>query len=928
MTAGSIRIRGARQNNLRGVEVEIPRNRLIAVTGVSGSGKSSLAFDTLFREGQRRFLETLSAYARQFLGRMEKPDVESIEGLSPAIAVDQKSQSRGARSTVGTLTEIYDHMRVLFARAGRAHCPNCGLPVASQTSEGIVQQVLNELADKQVLVLAPLVRDRKGAQRALFVDLRKRGFVRARVDGEVQRLEDVTELERYKRHTVEVVIDRLKPDAQNPGRLREAVDAAVDLSKGDLVLATDQGDRSFSTQRACPGCGEETAPLEPRLFSFNSPHGACSSCEGLGLLRQPSEARALRDPELSIRDGALSVTRKSGGALLFPKVEFRFLEQVVAAHGFDLDTPWKKLPRKAQRVILYGAGDERYEDEASWNGKRFQGNVRWKRRFRGVLPALQRATERGHRHAKRFLTTDTCPACEGSRIGSIARAVTLGGIGPKQLLEAPIHSLRKLLDTLELTPREARIARDLLTEIRRRTDFLEQVGLDYLTLGRSADTLSGGEAQRIRLAAQLGSGLQGVLYVLDEPSIGLHSRDHERLLGALERLRDGGNTVVVVEHDEATLRAADFLIDVGPLAGAHGGRIVATGTPEDVARADSPTGKLLRGELSMPQPGTRRRGSGKRIRVKGARAFNLKSINVSIPLGTLTLITGVSGSGKSTLMERILRPALLAQLELEGPEPGPHRSIEGLEHIDDMVVIDAAPIGRTPRSNPATYTHTLGPIRDLFASLPEARMRGYDKSRFSFNVVGGRCEACGGAGAQYVELQFLAPVTVPCDECGGMRFQDETLEVCYREKNIAEVLAMTVEEAFELFRDHPKIAQPLETMLQIGLGYLTLGQPSTTLSGGEAQRIKLVRHLRKAPRNHTLYLLDEPTTGLHQHDVQRLVGALQSLVDKGHTVLVIEHNLDVIEAADHVIDLGPEGGRRTGRHGRRPRHARGNRGPR
>jgi excinuclease ABC subunit A len=914
MTAGSIRIQGARQNNLQGVSVDIPRNRLVAITGVSGSGKSSLAFDTLFREGQRRFLETLSAYARQFLGRMEKPEVESIEGLSPAIAVDQQSQSRGPRSTVGTLTEIYDHLRVLFARAGTPHCPKCELPLKSQTSEGIAQQVLSELADQPVLVLAPLVRDRKGSYRALFEDLARRGFVRVRVDGTVQRVEEVGELSRYQRHKIEVVVDRLKPDAKNPSRLREALQQAVELGEGDVILADAAGnDRSFSTSRSCPGCGEETPPLEPRLFSFNSPHGACPTCEGLGVLRRPSEARVVRDPKLSIREGALAVTRKSGGALLYPKVEFRFLEQVARAHGFDLDTPWKDLGKSARKLLLHGAGEERYEDQASWSGQKYQGSVRWKRRFAGVLPAIAKAAAGGQRFAERFLAASTCPDCHGTRLRPAARAVKLGGSTLSELLSLPIRALRPRLDGLALTPREARIAQDLLAEIRRRIAFLEQVGLEYLTLSRSADTLSGGEAQRIRLAAQLGAGLQGVLYVLDEPSIGLHARDHGRLLGALMRLRDGGNTVVVVEHDEATLRAADHLIDVGPLAGRHGGRIVATGTPEEVSRADSPTGRLLRGELEMPAPQVRRAGNGRAITIRGARGFNLKDIDVRFPLGTFTVLSGVSGSGKSTLLNRILLPAALARLEREGPEPLEHRAVEGLEHIDELVEIDASPIGRTPRSNPATYTDTLGPIRDLFASLPEARMRGYGKSRFSFNVRGGRCEACGGAGAQLVELQFLAPVTVPCPECGGERFQAQTLEVRYAGKSIAGVLALTVDEALELFQDHPKIARPLETMQEVGLGYLTLGQPSTTLSGGEAQRIKLVAHLKKAPRNHTLYLLDEPTTGLHQHDVQRLLAALQRLVDAGHTVVVIEHNLDVLRAADHVIDLGPEGGAEGGR---------------
>ncbi|MCK6446259.1 MAG: excinuclease ABC subunit UvrA [Planctomycetes bacterium] len=913
MSRASIRIRGARQNNLRGVSVDVPRERLTVITGVSGSGKSSLAFDTLFREGERRFLQTLSAYARQFLGRLEKPDVESIDGLSPAIAVDQKTAPRGARSTVGTLTEITDHLRVLFARAGTAHCPKCDLPIQGQTADEIQRQVLAEFANDAVLVLAPKIRDRKGSHRALFDELKQRGFVRARVDGAVKRIEEVGELARYERHTIEVVVDRLKPDPADPSRLREALAQALELGEGELVVQGSKHERAYSTSRACAGCGADVPPLEPRLFSSNSPHGACPTCQGLGLEKRVTEARLVVDPRLSVRQGALAVTRKSGGAWLFPKVEFRFLEQIAKHHGFDLDTPWKELSKAAKKILLHGTGDERFEDTASWAGEKYQGSVTWQRRFRGVIPAIEKARASGNRLAERFLVEATCRECNGSRLKPAARAVRFAGTTIDALQALPIAAFSARIRALKPSAREERIARDLLAEIQRRAEFLDRVGLEYLTLSRAADTLSGGEAQRIRLAAQLASGLQGVLYVLDEPSIGLHARDHGRLLGALERLRDGGNTVVVVEHDESTLRAADWVIDVGPLAGKRGGEIVTQGTPGKVARGSSPTAKFLRGELELPAPHAPRVGNGKALTIRGARAFNLKDVDVTLPLGTFTVIAGVSGSGKSTLLNRILLPAVLKRLEREGPEPLEHDRIEGLEHVDDLVAVDAAPIGRTPRSNPATYTDALTAIRDLFATLPDAKMRGYTKSRFSFNVAGGRCEACGGAGAQLVELQFLAPVTVPCDQCGGERFQAETLEVRYRDKSIADVLSMTVDDAFELFKDHPLVRKPLETMVEIGLGYLTLGQPSTTLSGGEAQRLKLALELKKSPKSHTLYLLDEPTTGLHQADVQKLVGALQKLVDRGHSVIVIEHNLDVVRAADHVIELGPEGGAAGGR---------------
>ncbi|MFT5058471.1 MAG: excinuclease ABC subunit A, partial [Planctomycetota bacterium] len=912
--AGQIRIRGARQNNLQGVSVDLPRGALVAITGLSGSGKSSLAFDTLFREGQRRFLETLSGYARQFLGGLAKPDVESIEGLSPAIAVDQKSVPRGARSTVGTLTEVTDHLRVLFARAGVAHCPDCQEPVRSRTPEALAQEILRIYEGQKVMLCAPLIRDRKGSHKALFEDLRKRGFVRVRVDEQLLRLENVPELNRYQRHRIEVVVDRMVPRSDEPGRLRESLNTCLKHGEGDVMVCTDDEALFYSTERVCPGCGGDVPPLEPRLFSFNSPHGACGDCQGLGIVRKPTELGVVAEPTLTIREGALAVTKAKGGGLSFPRVGWAFLEKVASANGFNLDTPWKALSRASQEIMMEGAGEQRFADTASWNGSKFKGKVEWDRRFPGVLGALRKAVAKGTtaKQVERYLAKDACDACAGTRLKPAARSVRMDEYTFPMLMAEPVERLQATLAALDLTDRQKRIARDLLLEIERRVDFLLKVGLGYLTLERPADTLSGGEAQRIRLAAQLGAGLQGVLYVLDEPSIGLHARDHNRLLGALGDLRDAGNSVVVVEHDAATLRAADYIVDVGPGAGRDGGRIMAVGSPEEVARAETPTARLLRGEVHMPAPEKRRKGNGKTLSILGATGNNLKGVDAHFPLGTLTAVTGVSGSGKSSLVQGTLRRALTRRLGREAPLALPHDELKGWKHIHDLVAIDAAPIGRTTRSNPATYTKILGPIRDLFAALPDSRMHGYDKSRFSFNTVGGRCEACQGGGAQYVELQFLAPVTVPCDVCGGRRFQEETLAVHFKGKSIADVLNMTVEDARDFFKDHTGIHKVLDLLFDVGLGYLTLGQPSTTLSGGEAQRIKLVTHLAKKPRGHVLYLLDEPTTGLHMEDVGRLVHALQRLVDLGHSVIVIEHNLELVEAADYVLDMGPEGGNAGG----------------
>ena len=911
MGLSDIVIRGAREHNLQGVNLTLPREALITITGVSGSGKSSLAFDTLFREGQRRFLESLSAYARQFVGRLEKPLVEAVTGLSPTISIDQKTVNRNPRSTVGTVTEVYDYLRLLFARLGTPHCPQCSRELSSLTSDQMVRQLLEQNRGSRCLILAPVVRDRKGHYRKELEGWRRKGFVRARIDGEVRRLDESIELGRYHRHTIELVLDRLILEPDRRGRLAEAIEGALKLTDGTVTaLLDDKEVREFSSQLGCPQCGTSLPELEPRLFSFNSPHGACPDCNGLGLLRRVDPAKVVPDPSLSIRDGALRIMTKTG---YVPYVRWgqATLRGIAKKLRFRLDQPWKSLTRAQQKALLYGTKEAvrlKFEHQSASGRVTVRGEDN--RPLPGLIHAMENTWRENHpRHLEKFLSELVCKTCEGRRLRPEALAVTFRDYRLSDFAGWTVEQAAEFFAELNLAKSELQIGRGILREVRLRLSFLREVGLDYLTLDRSAASLSGGESQRVRLATQVGAGLQGVLYVLDEPSIGLHARDHHRLLGTLHALRDRRNTVVVVEHDRDTMLASDWLVDIGPGAGRLGGHVVAEGTVTQVKKdPDSATARYLRGGQALERPETRRQGSGKKLRVEGARQFNLKNVTVDVPLGMLVGVTGVSGSGKSTLIHQVLKRALAQKLHAAEAPAGKHRRIVGVEHIDKVIEIDQSPIGRTPRSNPATYTNVWNHIRDLFTQTSEAKLRGYAKGRFSFNVKGGRCESCQGAGVRTIEMQFLADVQVPCDECEGRRFNRETLEITYRGRNVHEILELTVAEAVEIFENVPRVQKILQTLVSVGLDYVTLGQPSTTLSGGEAQRVKLATELARPATGKTLYILDEPTTGLHYEDIVKLAETLSRLVDRGNTVVVIEHNLDVIEACDWLIDLGPEGG--------------------
>ncbi|MBQ4545129.1 MAG: excinuclease ABC subunit UvrA [Oscillospiraceae bacterium] len=907
----SIFVKGAREHNLKNIDIEIPRDSLVVVTGLSGSGKSSLAFDTIYAEGQRRYVESLSSYARMFLGRMEKPDVDYIEGLSPAISIDQKTTSKNPRSTVGTVTEIYDYLRLLWARVGTPHCPVCGKVIEQQTVDQICDKILELSPGTKFQILAPVVRSRKGEHEKVFENAKKSGYVRARVDGSMYDLSESIKLEKNKKHNIEIVIDRLVIKDGIETRLSDSIETASTLS-GGLVLVDVIGDRElmFSQNYACDDCGISIEELTPRMFSFNNPHGACPECTGLGTLLKVDPDMIIPDKSKSILNGAIHA---SGWGNPIPGSISRMYYDGLAKHyNFDLSLPVSDIPKEAYNALLYGTKGEKiplHYDKAYGKGDYTQA-------WEGLIANLERryhetASEYSKAEIEECMINTPCASCGGKRLRPEALAVTVGGINIAEMCDMSVNDALNFINEAEktLTPRHKKIAELILREIKSRLGFLQSVGLSYLTLSRSAGTLSGGESQRIRLATQIGASLMGVLYILDEPSIGLHQRDNDKLLATLRKLRDLGNTLIVVEHDEDTMRAADFIVDVGPGAGVHGGEIVAKGSISDIIAEDkSITGQYLSGKKKIPVPSERRAGNGKFIKITGACENNLKNIDVEIPLGKLTCITGVSGSGKSSLTNEILYKHLAAQLNGAKTHPGKFKSFEGIEHLDKIIDIDQSPIGRTPRSNPATYTGVFNDIRNLFAMSPDAKMRGYTSSRFSFNVKGGRCEACSGDGVNKIEMHFLPDIYVTCDVCHGKRYNRETLEVKYKGKNIFEVLDMTCEEAYEFFKNVPKIARKIKTLNDVGLGYIKLGQASTTLSGGEAQRVKLATELSKRSTGKTIYILDEPTTGLHVADVHKLIDMLSLLTDAGNTVVVIEHNLDVIKTADHIIDLGPEGG--------------------
>ncbi|ONG90909.1 excinuclease ABC subunit A [Bacillus cereus] len=904
-------VKGARAHNLKNIDVTIPRNQLVVVTGLSGSGKSSLAFDTIYAEGQRRYVESLSAYARQFLGQMDKPDVDTIEGLSPAISIDQKTTSRNPRSTVGTVTEIYDYLRLLFARIGTPICPNHGIEITSQTVEQMVDRVLEYPERTKLQVLAPIVSGRKGAHVKVLEDIKKQGYVRVRVDGEMLDVSEDIALDKNKKHSIEVVIDRIVVKEGIASRLADSLESALKLGGGRVLIdVMGEEELLFSEHHACPHCGFSIGELEPRMFSFNSPFGACPSCDGLGSKLEVDLELVIPNWDLSLNEHAIAPWEPTSSQY-YPQL----LQSVCNHYGVDMDVPVKDIPKDLFDKVLYGSGEEkvyfRYVNEF---GQVKENEIL----FEGVIPNIERryretSSDYVREQMEKYMAEQACPKCKGGRLKPESLAVFVGGKTIADVTKYSVQEVQEFFSSVELTEKQQKIAHLILREIQERVGFLVNVGLDYLTLSRAAGTLSGGEAQRIRLATQIGSRLTGVLYILDEPSIGLHQRDNDRLIRTLQEMRDLGNTLIVVEHDEDTMMASDYLLDIGPGAGIHGGQVVSAGTPAEVMQDEnSLTGKYLSGKEFIAVPLERRKGDGRKVEIVGAKENNLKNAKMSFPLGTFVAVTGVSGSGKSTMINEVLYKSLAQKLYKAKAKPGTHKEIKGLEHLDKVIDIDQSPIGRTPRSNPATYTGVFDDIRDVFAQTNEAKVRGYQKGRFSFNVKGGRCEACRGDGIIKIEMHFLPDVYVPCEVCHGKRYNRETLEVKYKDKNISEVLGMTIEDGVEFFANIPKIKRKLQTLVDVGLGYMKLGQPATTLSGGEAQRVKLASELHRRSTGRTLYILDEPTTGLHAHDIARLLEVLQRLVESGETVLVIEHNLDVIKTADYIVDLGPEGGDKGG----------------